>query len=249
MKERAAIAQYGDLVSRHPWEVARAKFAISLLKRWSPLVGPVLDVGCGDAYVLSQIRNELPGHGWYGVDSNYHGQEATGLTLCASLDDLPKEASPAGVIVLMDVLEHVQDPVKLLTELRNRRIVNAETLFLVTVPAWQILFTNHDRWLGHYRRYDKVLLRAHLEESGIQVLESGYVFFSLMLVRATEVLLARLGISTASETGLVRWRGKSLLSRLLSWLLLLDAVFCQKISQTTGISPPGLSCFAVGRLR
>ena len=56
-------------------------------------------------------------------------------------------------MLLMDVLEHVPDDFRLLSELLAATAPG--TFFLITVPAHRALWTRHDESFGHYRRYDR----------------------------------------------------------------------------------------------
>ena len=63
-------------------------------------------------------------------------------------------------ILLLDVIEHLEDPVAFLAELRSH--FPALRHLLLTVPARQELFSNYDEFNGHFRRYDPALLRELL---------------------------------------------------------------------------------------
>ncbi len=77
------------------------------------------------------------------------------------LFDLRPDADAGDVIVMHDVLEHVED------EAGGARHVAALLRpggrLVISVPAIQWLFGQHDVLLGHYRRYTKRSLRAALE--------------------------------------------------------------------------------------
>ena len=243
----AAVKQF---TSRHPWEVARAQIAVRLLKEHqAQLEGPIVDVGCGDAYVLSQLKKAFPGLSLWGVDSSYEGQfePPPGIRVLTELQQLPKEGEAASILTLMDVLEHLEDPSALLQQIHSLPLIGSKTLVLVTVPAYQFLFGSHDRWLGHYRRYDQRLLRQHLEAGGVRVMTSGYFFFSGFLLRLKEILVARLSAKSdrnnASE--LVAWEGSESKSRFWARVLMIDFWVGHLLSKL-GIRLPGLSCYALG---
>ena len=56
------------------------------------------------------------------------------------------------LIILADVLEHLKKDNKEIIRLSGKLKNNGK--FLITVPAFKILFTNKDAILGHYRRYN-----------------------------------------------------------------------------------------------
>jgi 2-polyprenyl-3-methyl-5-hydroxy-6-metoxy-1,4-benzoquinol methylase len=143
-------------------DYARAKYDITL--RW---LGPargrtLLNVGCGGG-----LFNTLAADAGFVVEACEPDPAAfkvaadnarTGITVHeGGLFDAPLNAG-ADVIVMHDVLEHIEDDngaVKRLTEL-----LDDDGRVVLSVPALQQLFGLHDEMLGHFRRYDKKTLRA-----------------------------------------------------------------------------------------
>ncbi len=94
---------------------------------------------------------------------------------CADACLLPYENSSFDVIVSFDVIEHIKDDYKAVSEIY--RVLKPGGYFLLTVPAFNFLFSNHDRHLGHYRRYSKKLLMQVLQP--FKNVSLGYWFFFL----------------------------------------------------------------------
>lgn len=249
LAERQALGEDLSPDQRHPWEQARSQELVRVLKSLSKDLGSVLDVGCGDAYVLSQVLAALPGTQCIGVDSAYPEPTRTceGIQLYSHLNQVEVE-QPVGVVLLMDVLEHIEDPVAFLRDLRRQPYLSPETRIYATVPAWSWLYSQHDHWLGHFRRYSRLSLVDHLSQGGVHVLQSGYLFHCLLPVRVAEVILEKTGLVKQTSTGLVRWKGGRWLSRLLAAMLRWDAALGRLVHRWLGWHLPGLSCFALGRL-
>ena len=74
------------------------------------------------------------------------------------------------LILLSDVIEHVKQPKVLLKDLK--KFLKKDGHILITVPAYQFLFSKKDKVLGHYRRYNKELLKTEL--SGFKVENISY---------------------------------------------------------------------------
>jgi hypothetical protein len=96
--------------------------------------------------------------------------------------------SPEGLfdlMLLLDVIEHVDDDRALLAGLLRDRLRQGGAV-LVSVPAWQALYTRHDLFLGHYRRYRPADLHRLLTQVGLQRVRGGGLFHGLLLPRALE---------------------------------------------------------------
>jgi hypothetical protein len=93
------------------------------------------------------------------------------------------------VILLLDVLEHLADPVAFLRE----HVCNFPACrhFVVTLPARAELFSNYDLYYGHYRRYDRSSVRELCDAAGLRLQQQRYFFHALY---APAVLMSKLGI-------------------------------------------------------
>jgi glycosyltransferase involved in cell wall biosynthesis len=87
------------------------------------------------------------------------------------------EPAPAGIegktwdtVVCLNVLEHIEDDVRALRNMRERLEPNGRLVLLV--PAHQALYSELDRGLGHFRRYEEAGLKAILQEAGFVVDET-----------------------------------------------------------------------------
>lgn len=242
--------------SRHPWEQARLALTLRLIRAHGALApgAVVLDIGCGDTFVVGSLASVFPDVSFYAVDSAFTPQVMARLgvgllpnvSLCASLEEVPA-TTPASLILLMDVLEHVGDDRGLLNTLVAGPLCGASTRFLITVPAHQALYSSHDEFLGHHRRYSLASLRALVGESGLQPLQVGFLFTTLLPIRALTVLRERLRPSAVRQpSGLAAWRGGAGAARALARVLEWDGRLALSLLRA-GIRLPGLSLFAVCR--
>lgn len=242
---------------RHPWELARAAFFEQVLAQAVPAGAPVrvLDAGSGDAFFSGELLARLPaGSSVTCWDTSYTD---------AQLEILPRQRGPSmrftrerpqgpfELVLLMDVLEHVEDDRGFLRGIVSELLAPGGRV-LVTVPAWQPLYSQHDENLRHYRRYAPKQIEAVITESGLQLGEKGGAFHSLLLPRAAGVAAEKvqraLGRPARANANLGEWKGPAWVSSLLEQALRLDnrasALFAR-----AGLDVPGLSWWAVCQKR
>ena len=138
-------------------------------------------------------------------------------------------------VLLMDVLEHMEDDVAFLKELR--KYLTDHTVLFVTVPAFQSLFSLHDIELHHFRRYNYKMLSKTMQASGCFINNYTYFYLSLILIRI---------LSRNQTQNLGTWNRKEndLLTKLIKGCLDLDSSLLQMLS-ACGIHIGGLSLLAV----
>jgi len=238
--------------SRHPWELARLEVIYSLFQKHltKTKLETILDVGCGDTYVVSQLRNRMPSTHFYAIDSAFSDSiiadfQQDGITLYQDISILEGKLQKADLILLMDVIEHIENEKDFLKDLVSKDYINEESLFLITVPAWQSLFSAHDVFLKHYRRYAPKHLISTLKSSGFEIIESGNFFTSLLAPRIMGLLKERI-MGKKEAQGLAAWQGSEKQSKLLKEILLLDFKTTKNL-QRLGIKLPGLSTYALCR--
>ena len=85
--------------------------------------------------------------------------------------DLEEPLAPNGktfqTILLINVLEHIQDPQVALRGLLSKLAPNGK--LLVLVPAYRWLYCQLDRQLGHHRRFNRKSLTQELDEAGYRI--------------------------------------------------------------------------------
>ena len=90
------------------------------------------------------------------------------------------------IVVLFDVLEHIKDDKKAVQEIY--RVLKPNGIFIFTVPAFSFLYSNHDKNLGHFRRYNKKKIKALLNNN-FYFKEFNFWLFSLFLPASIQRLL------------------------------------------------------------
>jgi SAM-dependent methyltransferase len=242
-----------NLERRHPWEVARASFFARVVERSGLGQRPVslLDVGAGDGYLAGVVRQKLaPGSSATCVDALYTDGDQQRLSSAgAGAIHFARECPDQrfDVMMLLDVIEHVPDDRAFLGSFIERHL-NPGGSVLISVPAWQGLFSAHDVALKHYRRYSPGAARQLLRDCALTVQKDGGLFHGLLVPRAIavagEVARRKIGRPTAAGTNLGQWRGGRALSAAVEGVLSADNALSHLFAGLR-LSVPGLSYWAL----
>jgi len=184
---------------RHPWELSRADMALRLLSS-NGRHTRYADVGCGDLYFARRLR-ELTEEPIYAVDVNAPDRHEDGILVCQTLHQVPDGSIDCAI--LMDVIEHVNDDVAMLREVG--RILAPTGQLLITVPAHAFLWSAHDVFLRHFRRYNRSQLLNAVRQGGFEPIETFYFFAIPYLARAVTVGLSKLGFRKSDAGAVGRW--------------------------------------------
>ena len=87
------------------------------------------------------------------------------------------------LILVADVIEHIKKPKNLLKDLK--KFLKKDGRILITVPAYQFLFSKKDEVLGHYRRYNKKLLKNEVDGFKIENISYFNTFLCIPIVMMT----------------------------------------------------------------
>lgn len=247
------LSKVEDL-KRHPWELSRLSISYDILKKYvsSSSKLKILDLGCGDTFVVEELLKLFPNSTFYAVDTAFTDANLTDLSLkhqgknifvYSDLSEVQIEGE-LSLILLMDVIEHIENDITFMSWLSNHSFVTKNTLVYITVPAYQSLFCSHDVFLGHYRRYDNQLLQSNLKTSGYEKIEIGYFFSTLLIARILQVIKEKIFSPKKNTTGLVEWKSSESISHTVKNVLITDYNF-SKWLKGFGIKIPGLSNYII----
>jgi SAM-dependent methyltransferase len=170
---------YRQLYQRHWWWRSRERLLVDTLTCLGPLGHgqrpAILDIGCGDGFLFPVLTRF--GDVW-GIEPDPSlvspdGPWSARITI-GSFPEALDSTRRFDLIVMADVLEHLEDPVTALA--RAVELLTPQGRLVITVPAFQALWTQHDVLNHHRRRYTKALLSTHATSAGARVLESRYFF-------------------------------------------------------------------------
>jgi SAM-dependent methyltransferase len=167
-----------DMEKYHWWFVSRRNFAIHLIKSLKILSPTILDVGSGTGGNLLEFSKLGEA---FGIDISERAIDfckKRGLknVTRSSAEKMEYSDKTFDVITCLDLLEHVLGPVETLQELR--RVLRDNGKIVMMVPAFRIMWSQHDDALCHLRRYEKASLSYDLDEVGLKIERIGYFFFA-----------------------------------------------------------------------
>jgi SAM-dependent methyltransferase len=169
--------RYRDLFENHWWWRARTQLIIDTLRRLRPPQGwrNILDIGCGDGLFFGQLSE-------FGeIEGVEPCQELVRplnpffdrIHICPFNENF-QPGKQYSLILMLDVLEHLEDPVAALRQALD--LLAPQGTFVATVPAFMSLWTNHDVMNHHFTRYTKSAFRKVASQAGLEIQEERYLY-------------------------------------------------------------------------
>lgn len=190
--DRAVFDRMAEQDQVHWWYVARRRILADLIAREVDLHADarILEIGCGTGHNFEMLRRfgrldaiEVDGEA-RALASARLGHAVSAAPL-PELGGIPDETYD--LIALLDVLEHVDADREALECIAAKLAPGGR--ILVTVPAYQWMWSAHDVAHHHKRRYSKRGLRSVAEAAGLKVQDLGF-FNSLLFPLAAAVRIA-----------------------------------------------------------
>ena len=147
----------------------------------------LLDVGAGSGFFSRHLLSEGGAQSALCVDIGYDRDRDDQVGGKPVLYRRDCGATDCDLVLMMDVLEHVDDDRSLVRHYAAK--VPSGAHFLVTVPAFRFLWSGHDVFLEHKRRYRLPEIEAAMREAGLHVVRGAY-YFGLVFPLAAAVRLA-----------------------------------------------------------
>ncbi|QDV38972.1 class I SAM-dependent DNA methyltransferase [Tautonia plasticadhaerens] len=186
-------AVYSRLYREHWWWRAREQILLDRLRGMGLVEGDgleILDVGCGDALSFEALGRFGRVRG-IEVDEQLldPGGPHRARISTRPLGD-PSYDDPSwrfDLITALDVLEHLDDDRASASAMAG--MLKPGGLLVVTVPAFELLWDEHDEINHHRRRYSAGRLRGVLQDSGLEQIRVGYLFRGLFAPKLAVRLL------------------------------------------------------------
>ena len=147
-------------------------------KQGKPLT--VIDFGSGSGFFAYALQKEYPNlvKDVYLVDIGYSQDEMaeTAGTGVKKVHYIPEGIEDC-VVIMMDVLEHLEDDYAIFGDIVNK--VGKNAYYFITVPAFMSVWSSHDVYLGHYRRYTIPMLKKLLDNKKAKISRQYYIYGSI----------------------------------------------------------------------
>ena len=191
--QREAYSQMYHNEDRHWWSVSRRIIVQKVLDCYLPDRDPrsILEVGCGSGGNLELLSKYGDLCAMELDDDAREMAKRRGICLVekGSLPDNIPFTETFDMICMLDVLEHIDDDMRTLREIRKK--LKPRGKLLLTVPAYGFLWSAHDVALAHKRRYRKNQLMQLVKLSGLKIVYTTYFNTFLFPIIAVAKFLNR----------------------------------------------------------
>jgi trans-aconitate methyltransferase len=185
LKEEQAL---GEGVGQHWYYRSKSAALLKLVASLKPR--KILDVGAGSGFFSKFLLQHTGAETAWCIDPYYSEERDDDYADKPIHYRHECRATDADLVLMMDVLEHVEDDLQLLNN--YVAAVPSGTYFLVTVPAFQFLSSGHDVFLGHYRRYTLPATVDLMGRAGLVIEQRAYYFGLVFPLAAVVRLVGRM---------------------------------------------------------
>jgi SAM-dependent methyltransferase len=170
----------------------------------------VIDVGAGTGQLLAELAEQ--GYRTLGIEFSPDGLRLARASVSSPLVggsalDLPLAEECADAIVALDVIEHLSDDRRAIEEME--RALRPGGFLVISVPAFQALWSDWDVALGHHRRYRRDSLLRAVDLPSLRVVHIAYTnwlaFLPIWIYRRWRTVFPGTGATRLEDGVPPRW--------------------------------------------
>ncbi len=206
--------------------------------------GRILDIGCGTGLMLKQLAELKP----VGIDFSQLALEFTRQRNITNLVrgnvvQLPFKSNSLDLVLALDLMEHIKDDAALAREIH--RVLAPGGCLVVTVPAHEFLWSDHDEALHHFRRYSYPGFKKLMKSAGLKPRKYSYgisfTYYPIVIFRMFQKTYQKLFLGKRpreAKSHLIPL--PTILNRLMIGLLQVEAKWLRKRNLPVGVSLMGV---------
>lgn len=174
------LRYFHEIEKIHWWWEGRRQILRQTIAKKSGL--KILDIGCGTGETLTFLENFLDKPKLFGVDTSavaveFAKKRGHQHILKVDAQKLPFKEDTFDYVLLLDVIEHIKDDAA--TILEAKRVLRRGGHIIITTPALQFIWSEHDTAQGHYRRYVRRRIRSLAVKARMGIERISYFNFFL----------------------------------------------------------------------
>lgn len=236
--EEELYAQMRQLEDEYWWFVGKRFFIFNFIKN-KP--ARALDLGCGTGIMMERLGNICDNV--FGIDNSLLALSyvkkrinKNRLIACDSRRICAKDDT-FDLIIASDLLEHIPDDDIVLEE--ANRVLKTGGKLIITVPAFNFLWSKHDESAQHLRRYNIDSLKRKIHKANFSVEKLSYTnFFAFPLAFLARRL--RRFVPFYKETKTDFFHTPGILNKFFIYCYKLEAALLRRIDFPFGISILGV---------
>lgn len=239
----------------HPWELSRFNIIYHLIKPFLPKKEThILDIGCGDSFFIEKLSHKITSSQCYAIDTaftddmmNYFRKKyaENKISFYKNIEDLNFQNIQADLILLLDVMEHIENDQAFLDHIFQQEFIQKGSLIAISVPALESLYCNRDKWLGHYRRYTLNMLVQLFKTKNVEILRLEYFYKTLIIPRFISKKLEKK--NETEQAGIGSWNKGRLMTSIYQFILDMDYAIFNKFLHLKKMK--GLSAFILVKVK
>lgn len=178
----------GNQIDQHWYYESKAEAVKNLLRHIE--ASCLIDVGAGSGFFSRYLLKNLGLEKAHCIDVGYDGESVSYVNGKACYFHASHREVNGDIVLMLDVLEHIDNDLQFLKRYVDQCEVG--THFMISVPAFQFLWSGHDVFLEHRRRYHLKEVEKLVALSGLKTIHSGYFFASVFPLRSAFILVDKI---------------------------------------------------------